>query len=303
MINSKLSILIPVYNWDISRLLLALGHEIDDANLRDVTEIILIDDCSTMAGIREANATAIHKLSGVEIKYHKLIKNIGRSKIRNLLAEEASGSHFLFLDSDILADRKDFIRLYLHHISWEIVCGGRSYNQRILLDPMYDFHVFLGQKTEVKSHLERNLAPWRYLFSSNLMIRKDIFEKVSFDTFFNCHGYEDIEWAIRLSKASTIHHIDNTVSHLGLRTKTHLLSQMRNAMNNYIYLSKLHHKEFTETPIYNVIKYMNKLNLHLLKKIDLALISIFNKINNNELLYNLYQLDKAVMFAINSKQM
>jgi GT2 family glycosyltransferase len=303
MNNSKLSILIPTYNWDISRLLQALGKEITEANLGDVTEIIVVDDCSTLADIKEANAKAIHKLAGVRIKYHGLRKNIGRSRIRNFLANEAGSSHLLFLDNDIIPDRKDFLQLYISHRSWEIICGGVSYNERILLEPIYDFHVYFGKKTEAKSTIERNLIPWRYLFSSNLMIRKDIFEKVPFDKSFYCHGYEDIEWAIRLSKASTIYHIDNTVSHLGLKTKKHLLNQMRDATNNYIYLSKLHQSKFAETPIYLFINYLSKLSLALLKMIDSALISIFDKLNNNGLLYNIYQFDKAVMFAIQLKQL
>jgi glycosyltransferase involved in cell wall biosynthesis len=303
MANSKLSILIPTYDWDISQLMLALSNEINDAKMRDVTEIIIVDDCSTIMDIKEVNAKSINNLAGVSIKYHELKKNIGRSRIRNLLAKEASGSHLLFLDSDILPDQKDFIRRYIDHFSWEIVCGGISYNQRILLEPIYDFHVYFGKKTEVKSHIERNLIPWRYLFSSNLMIRKDLFDKVSFDDSINCHGYEDIEWAIRLSKASVIYHINNTVSHLGLKTKKHLFNQMRNATNNYIYLSKLHQNDFAETPIYLFINYLSKLSLTLLKMIDSTLISIFIKSNNNELLYNVYQFNKAIIFAIKSKQL
>lgn len=303
MNNSKISILIPTYNWDISRLLQALGKEINEANLGNFTEIIVVDDCSTLANIKAANAKAIHKLAGVRIKYHGLRKNIGRSRIRNFLAHEAGGSHLLFIDNDILPDRNNFIQLYINHMSWEIVCGGRSYNQRVLLGPTYDFHVYFGKKSEVKSPIERNLTPWRYLFSSNLMIRKDIFDKVPFDTSFYGHGYEDTEWAIRLSKASTIYHIDNTVAHLGLKTKKHLLNQMRDATNNYIYLSKLHQSEFIETPIYLFVNHLSKLNLALLRMIDSTIISIFYKLNNNELLYNIYQFDKAVMFAIQLKQL
>ena len=301
MTNRKLSILIPTYNWDISQLLLALFNEISMSNLENITEIIIADDCSTLAGIKVVNAKVIKNLARVTIKYHELKRNIGRSKIRNFLAKEAGGSHLLFLDSDILPDRKDFIRQYINHLSWKIVCGGRSYNQRILLEQIYDFHVYFGKKTEVKSPMERNLNSWRFLFTSNLMIRKDVFESVLFDELFYGHGYEDTEWAIRLSKLHTIYHIDNTASHLGLNTKMKLLNQMRNGTNNYIYLSKLHPMEFMETPIYPLINKLIKLSLPLLRVIDLTLITTFEKLNNNELLYKIYQLDKAVWFAINLK--
>ncbi|KKK69352.1 hypothetical protein LCGC14_2934920, partial [marine sediment metagenome] len=45
--------------------------------------------------------------------YFELEENIGRTKIRNLIAQKAIGKYLLFLDADGLPDNNDFIGKFL----------------------------------------------------------------------------------------------------------------------------------------------------------------------------------------------
>ena len=46
-IGNELSVIIPVYNWDITLLVEALAREIVRGNLYDEIEIVIADDCSS----------------------------------------------------------------------------------------------------------------------------------------------------------------------------------------------------------------------------------------------------------------
>ena len=59
-------------------------------------------------------------------------------------------------------------------------------------------------------------APEKYVFTSNLLIRRDVFDAEPFDAGFVGWGWEDVEWGMRVSRRHPIAHIDNPATHLGL---------------------------------------------------------------------------------------
>ena len=92
---SKLSILIPTYNYDVSQLvndLLALSEkEQVDA------DIIIGDDASSDANCILRNQELEH-LPRVRMIHNE--HNLGRAENRNRLAQECQGEWILFIDSD-----------------------------------------------------------------------------------------------------------------------------------------------------------------------------------------------------------
>ena len=89
----KLSILIPVYQENCIKLVSDLVNQTKRLSID--SEILVFDDCSPIKC--EDNRT----LSDMErVTYRELEQNIGRSKIRNLLADTASGDVLIFLDGD-----------------------------------------------------------------------------------------------------------------------------------------------------------------------------------------------------------
>ncbi|MCI7466179.1 MAG: glycosyltransferase, partial [Bacteroidales bacterium] len=117
----KLSILIPVYQENCIKLVSDLVNQTKRLSID--SEILVFDDCSPIKC--EDNRT----LSDMErVTYRELEQNIGRSKIRNLLADTASGDVLIFLDGDSGIVREDFIQKYIGTIQTaDVVRGGTTY--------------------------------------------------------------------------------------------------------------------------------------------------------------------------------
>ena len=294
-----LSICIPVFNWDIRLLIGKLIEELSAKQYSKI-ELIIMDDFSSNTELRNANRQFFVELKYENLLYVEFKQNVGRSKIRNLLAEKASGEFLLFLDADILPDRPDFIGKYLDYVAdnkWDIIYGSLSYVSRTMIGKEYDFYFYLARKTEVKPVGVKNKIPWRYLWTSNVMLRKSVFLQTPFDERFVGYGYEDAEWGIRLRKRYKILHIDNAVSHLGLVSKNTAYQKMRDSIVNYVLLAKLHPEVFKESNIYNIVKWLLFLNNPLLEIIDTVLRKMFFLIHSNKLCFLIFQLNKTVLLV------
>ena len=113
----KLSILIPTFNQDCTQLV----HDLLEQLPQDA-EIIVADDGSTAIPIRDNNAS-IAELP--QCRFWQAKMNLGRAKIRNLLAEMAQGEWILFIDSDAQVRSKDYIASYLKLTDGnQVICGG-----------------------------------------------------------------------------------------------------------------------------------------------------------------------------------
>ena len=88
------SVLIPIYNQNVINLALTLNRQCKDAGI--AYEILCFDDCS-MEIFRKENRQLDHEFG---ISYLELSENLGRSKIRNLLAKQSRYEHWIFLDGD-----------------------------------------------------------------------------------------------------------------------------------------------------------------------------------------------------------
>ena len=118
-----LSILIPTYNYNVTRLVKEIHKQLLETKIK--FEIICLDDGSK-SHLNNKNKD-INLLSNVN--FSELDINIGRSAIRNLLAEKANYKWLLFLDADVIPKSKNFISDYISHISDE--------NKEILIAKAY----------------------------------------------------------------------------------------------------------------------------------------------------------------------
>lgn len=301
-----MSVLIPVYNWDVSALLLRIIKEANASLLKDRIEVIALDDGSSDPIIAAGNEVFCSGHRQPYLEYSCLDRNIGRSAVRNLLAAKASGNFLLFLDCDVLPDSDRFLQNYLERAAaddFDVVCGGISYRTRILNDPGYDYHAYLGNRKEVKPASERNKAPWRYILTSNIMVRKSVFQGTPFNERFTGYGYEDIEWGVRLAQKYRILHIDNTASHLGLVTKAKAYEKMCNSVPNYLLLREICPEAFAVSAISKAVDLLVRCNVTVLNILDRTLKWLFLEWRwNNRLAFILFQLDFAVLLARSLKQ-
>lgn len=295
-----LTVLIPVYNWDVSPLLLRIIEEADAFDLWGRVEVVLLDDGSHDRDVAARNKEFCTKHRRPCLEYMELESNAGRSAVRNMLAAKARGTFLLFLDCDVLPDSDRFLCEYLKQAesdAFDVVCGGVSYRTRVLNDPAYDYHAYLGNKKEVKPAQERNREPWRHILTSNIMVRKSVFQATPFDVRFTGYGYEDIEWGARLAEKFKILHVDNTASHLGLVTKARTYEKMVNSVSNYLLLKSLRPAAFHASSISKLVRLLLSVPASLLSSVDRFLKNLFLSSGNNRLAFLFFQLDFAVLLA------
>ena len=164
-----ISILIPVYNFEVGKLVADLHQQAAACNIP--FEIICLDDHSLTA-IKYLNQKSA-SLKNVTYKY--LDKNVGRAKIRNLLAQQAKYQYLLFIDCDTKVDSEKYIANYLEAINGNaVVCGGTTYEAQPPSDPKLYLRWYYGIKREQRSAKVRNIHPYDSFTCYNLLIPRAI---------------------------------------------------------------------------------------------------------------------------------
>ena len=250
----RLSVLIPTYRDDPSALLKAL----DDPAAR--AEIIVLDDGSGDKALADRLARRIERLRP-PARLVKLSANEGRARGRNRLAGHARAGHFLFLDSDMLPDPKDFLQRWTALAEGEntpIAFGGFTLDQTPNR-PEHALHRSMALKSDCTPAPERARSPEKHVFTSNLLVRRDVFESVAFDEGFTGWGWEDVEWAMRVGREHPILHIDNAASHLGLDTASAMAAKYEQSASNFARVVSAHRDIVSAYPSYKVARALKPL--------------------------------------------
>ena len=254
-----LSILIPIYNYNAYSLVLELHKQCTDCGIN--FEIISIDDASTQQKSKNKPIQFLTNCFFVE-----LFENIGRSKIRNLLASKSNYEWLLYVDCDTFPKNSDFISNYISQINLstkKVFFGGIVYtkekpdNDRLL-------RWIFGQKREATPLSERKRNPYKTTFVSNLLIKKTVFDIFSFDEKITNYGYEDFAFIQTLKLENIdIEHIENPVSHLNLETSSVFLLKTKTALETLLFISKTNSKVEIESKIIKTHKILCALKFNL----------------------------------------
>lgn len=223
----SLSILIPVYNHGVEDLVVELVRQCSALPLD--FEVRVYDDGSTEEW--KAASRRVQHLPGVV--YQELGQNIGRSRIRNLLAREAGKQRLLFLDCDSGIPSGDFIATYLAHASAPVVVGGTVYAAQPPADARFQLHWKVGKAREERSAQQRTASPYRSITLNNILIAKEVFLSVQLDESIRTYGHEDTKFGQQLRERKiAIVHINDPVVHNGLGTNTEFMAKTREAQRN-----------------------------------------------------------------------
>jgi glycosyltransferase involved in cell wall biosynthesis len=250
----RLSVLIPTFRDDPSALLKAL----DDPMAR--AEIIVLDDGSGDEALARRIAGRIERLR-LPARFIRLASNEGRAKGRNRLASHARADHFLFLDSDMLPDPENFLARWAALAEGEnmpIAFGGFTLEQTPLR-PEHALHRAMALKSDCTPAPERAKSPEKHVFTSNLLVRRDVFQAVEFDEGFTGWGWEDVEWAMRVGRQHPILHIDNSASHLGLDTAPAMAAKYEQSASNFARVVSAHRDIVSGYPSYKVARALKSL--------------------------------------------
>jgi glycosyltransferase involved in cell wall biosynthesis len=226
-----LSICIPVYNYDVGRLVQDLHLQAEKAGYP--FEILLMDDASNER-FQETNQA----IDLEAVRYIQLNENIGRAKIRNRLAEEAKFPYLLFMDCDLAVASSWYIENYSRFFEFRTVCcGGRMYEEKEPADSTW-LRWKYGVERECASASKRSKNPNTGFQTNNFLIHKSLFEKVKFNEDLAGYGHEDTLFGLELlGQGFIIRHIDNPLIHLGLESAFDFLEKTVNGIAN------LHHVE------------------------------------------------------------
>ena len=202
-----LSILIPTYNQDISKLATELHRQAMEQYVD--FEVVVMEDGSSM--FVEENKQ-INELE--HVRHIVLNENIGRSAVRNKLADEAKYEHFLFIDCDAEVCSPDFVKKYLTFCKEDsVVIGGTTYDQQEH-NPDYSLRLKYGRQREARTALERSKNNFA---TFNFLISKSIFNRVRFDETIRGYGHEDMLFGHQLHQLGyEFIQIENPLIHKGL---------------------------------------------------------------------------------------
>jgi glycosyltransferase involved in cell wall biosynthesis len=255
-VTPRLSVLIPFYKESPLPLLRALHSRAPEA-----LEIILIDDGSGLAEIT-AEVSAFISQSPLACELITLPQNEGRARGRNRLTEAARGDYFLFLDSDMLPDDPAFLDRWLAEADGRnaVVFGGFS----LLQAPdtkAFAIHKAMAGQSDCLSAVARAEHPEKYVFTSNLLVRRDVFAAETFDPAFTGWGWEDTEWGMRVATRYGVGHIDNTATHMGLDTPETLARKYEQSVGNFKRVTEKHPHVISQYPSYKVAKILKKVPL------------------------------------------
>ncbi|WP_080777393.1 glycosyltransferase family 2 protein [Chryseobacterium phocaeense] len=224
-----LSVCIPVYNFDVRGLVSDLKKEISINGVD--AEVILIDDASD-----ERFKNTYQNLQKEVETFIFLEKNIGRSRIRNLFQQYASGKYLLFLDCDGKITEPNFLKNYTDfiqkHPETDVMYGGRIVSADAPDDEHYLRWKFSVERENLPLEFRLN-KPYLSFQTNNFVIKKDIFEKVGFNPAFQKYGYEDLLFAMDLKSAQLkIDHISNPIFNNDLESNSVYLGKVEESIES-----------------------------------------------------------------------
>lgn len=269
----KISVCIPIYNFDVRELVDDLKKEIKNQSID--AEIVLIDDAS------EENFKKINnELQNKVEQFVLLEKNIGRSRIRNLFLNYTKGDFLLFLDCDVKIDDKNFLANYLKEIDQnrgvEVLYG----NFKISPAHSRTLRNLYSVEKEIFS-VERS-SDFALLKTVNFIIKRNVLEKFPFNEVLLNYGYEDFVFAktLEFSKVK-FSAIQNPVIHFDDASNEDFLNKTKTAIDSLCLLlqNSDNEKFIKDIKVYRVAKKIKNIKM---KSTFLFLYSLLeNKIRRN----------------------
>lgn len=226
----SLSILIPTFNDVCLELVSQLSTQAVAINELEY-EILVADDGSTDADVVKANS-AIDALP--RCRYIRREENVGRSAIRNFLAQTAQYERLLFVDGDMKMTRTDFVRKYVETERPLLYGGYVVEGDEELLKGNLRF--IYEKKAEADHSAEkRQLKPYADFHTSNFLIERDLYLQHPLDTRFRHYGYEDVLLGKELEKAGVpIRHIDNPLAFATFEDNRHFVEKTEEGIRTLV---------------------------------------------------------------------
>jgi hypothetical protein len=253
----RISVLIPFFRDDPTQLLRALDEEA--AGLGGAVEIVALDDGGGDEPLAAKVAATVQELA-LPCRFVRLAANAGRAKGRNQLAAESRAPVLLFLDSDMAPGVRDFLGAHLAFVDqgeFDVAFAGFSVPMGEIT-PSHRLHRALALRGECAGAAVRRQTPEKYVFTSNLLVRRAVFEAEAFDEGFTGWGWEDVEWGMRVARRWRVAHFDNPAVHLGLDPPKVLAAKYEQSVGNFARVAERHPEIVRNYPSYKVARMLKR---------------------------------------------
>jgi glycosyltransferase involved in cell wall biosynthesis len=229
-----LSINIPVYNIEVTDLVLELINQAQKLNVP--FEIRVYDDGSNKQ-VKYINEKLAKNSSFV---YVELKENAGRAAIRNQMGRDARFKYLLFIDADSKIIDDNYLKTYLEAAELNcVICGGTAYGLQKPALPEKWLRWEYGRNREAISAEKRNHSKGFIITSNNFLIEKEVFERVPFRENLKSYGHEDTLLGYDLfNQGIKVKHINNPVEHTGLESAEIFLQKTKTALENLKLISE-----------------------------------------------------------------
>ena len=254
----RLCVLIPFYNDDPSALIHALSKQASQA-----IEVLIYDDGTGNSELSKQVSASV-KNASCPVTLFTAMENRGRSFGRNYLFNSAKSDWVLFLDADMMPMSESFLSDYLtliEHDAADVIFGGFEVLKE-KGDPSRELHRIMSLESDCASAEERSRLGPKNVASSNLCVKKTVLIAEGFDNGFNGWGWEDSEWAARISKSYRLLHAEIPALHLGLETTDTLLKRFKTSGENYARFTKAHPDLAKSLPLYNWVQKLKSVPAH-----------------------------------------
>ena len=255
----RLSVVMPFFRYDPRPLLACLDAEAK--LIGGAVEIIALDDGGGDKALAEQAAGLVGSMAAPA----RLIVNVaneGRAKGRNRLVAAARARHLLLIDCDMSPDQPDFLRRYLSLVKQDVpVAFGGFTVDRAEATRDQQLHRAVQLRAECHPAKIRARQPEKYVYTSNLLVRRDVLEAEAFDEDFTGWGWEDTEWGMRVAARFEVRQVENTATHLGLDTARALAGKYEQSTQNFARVVARHPDIIRSYPSYRLARMLKRLPL------------------------------------------
>lgn len=284
-----LSILVPIYNYNVFPLVVALHKQCTDCGI--VFEILCQDDASNSR--LNALNEQVNELSNCS--FVSLNENLAHRANRNSLATQAQFEYLLFIDGDSIIIHDNFIKKYINNLQdFDVVYGGRLHPEKCPSNNQ-KLRWKYGKFIEDKSAANRNKKHYQTLLFNNTVIKKVLFNQVKFDTISKKYGHDDTQLSYQLSLLkSKVNHIENPVEHGDIDTNLVYLNKTKASLENLIALYEEEKIDIEFVKLIQLYHFLKRTRItYIISKIhsifDKYLLQNLTKKNPNLFLFNWFR--------------
>ena len=285
-----LSILIPTYNYNVYSLVTELKSQADALGI--AYEILVQDDASTFFLKENTEINLLQHCS-----YTVNHENLGRGNNINLLNNRAKFDYVLIMEADAFPEKKDYLQHLIASINPEtqVLFGGVTYpNEKPEKDKLLRWKY--GNERESIPLSERLKNPYHFVFTWNLLLKKELLSNYHFPYNVKDYGYEDVVFIKQLKENNIpVQHIENRLVDFNTETSLTFIGKTEKAittLNQLIEDKKLDLKDTKIGKAYRIIQFwqLDIIIRFMFKRLSKQMIANLTSSNPSLIVLDLYKL-------------